>query len=592
MGKYIKGIERGQMILFPTYIDEMIEEDNEVRVIDAFVESLDLGEMGIKRSKPNEKGTNAYDPRDLLKLYIYGYKNRVRSSRRLEKLCKKDIEAKWLMRGLEPDFRTINDFRKSNAKVLKNVFKELVMICEEMGVVGEESSQDGEKIKAQNSKERNYTLNKIDERQKRIEKRLEEYLKRLDEADKEEEKMQQEGKEIKLPKKEEMEKRIERLKEEREKLKKYEKEMEKRGESQISLTDKESKLMKNNGKFDVAYNNQVLVSDNHFVINYEADNNPADTGTMEKVSNEGKKNLKRKIIKDITDKGYNDRKDMMRCLERGIIPEVTPMEGKEEYELEEEYEEAKISEEMKKSEDEEDIKRCLKAGVVPEVYKEYLEVKEIKEKTETVTKEEVEKLEKSDEELREYAMENKCFMKNKQGKVYCPEGETLRAKSKNGEKKKYCNKRACKNCKNPCTISKYKEVVMRDNQIISTKDRKKREEFNGKVKKEKIKVKKVIYKLKPKEEDLKKRMGLSEHVHGTMKKTDEFYYFLLKGKEKVNGELAIYYSGSNIRRLMNIKPVKEIIEFIKNRKNKLQGYCAQKQEINQKEIRKEEKGVV
>lgn len=559
MAKYIKGIERGQQVLFQTSIDDLIESSNEVRVIDIFVEKLDLEELDINKSVPNIKGTNHYDPRDILKLYIYGYKNGIRSSRKLEKLCKTNIEVKWLLRDITPDFRTINEFRKDNAKALKNIFKKLVMICNEMGMVSGILSQDGTKIRAVNSKEKNYTLNKIDERLKRIEKHIEEYLKEMDEIDKRE---ANDKKNLLLPQKEELIKRLKHYEEEEKILKEYQKEMEETKTNQISLTDKESRLMKNNGSFEVSYNTQVIVdTKGHIIVNYEADNNPADSGTMKKISKEAKEIIKKDIVTNITDKGYNDRIDMMECLKEGIIPEVTLPRNQKEYELEIEYEENEISEEEKKSINKEDIEKCLKSGEVPKVYEEYLEFKEIKEETKIITKEEVENEEISDETLREYAMKNKCFMKSKEGKVYCPMGEILRKKSRNNTKYKYCNKMACKNCKNPCTTSKFKEVVMGEKQIISTNNKKLKKEFNKNKKQEKIKIKKVKYILKPKEEEIKKRMATSEHIHGTMKRTDGLTYFLLKGKEKVNGELALYYCATNLRRMINIAGVERIIEY-------------------------------
>lgn len=469
MAKYIKGVERNQQVLFPTMLDELIEDNNEVRVIDYFVDKIDINEMEIKRSRPNEKGTNHFDPRDMLKIYIYGYRNGIRSSRKLAKLCKINIELKWLVKGIEPDFRTINEFRSENSKCLKQVFKKLVIICSEGGLIGNITSQDGVKIKAVNSKERNFTLNKIDDRLKRIEEQLDKYFKEMDELDKKE---NQEKKEIKIPSKSEIEEKINTYKKEQEKMKRYLKEIETKGKTQISLTDTESKLMKNNGKYDVAYNNQVLVSENsHIVINYDADNNPADCGTMNKVSREAKETLKKEKLINVTDKGYYDRLDMAKCLEEGIIPEVTLPKGKTSYEIEYKYKEAKITEKEKNSKKPEEIKKCLEAGIVPKIYEEYLEKKEIKEVTITVEEEAIEKNEISEENMRDYAMKNKCFMKTKSEKVYCPMGEILRKKSKNGKNIKYCNKLACKNCKNQCTESKYKEVVMGEKQIISTSNK-------------------------------------------------------------------------------------------------------------------------
>ena len=135
MGKYIKGVEREQLVLFEETLEDAIGAEAEVRVIDMFVDSLNLREMGFTKSEANKKGSNMYDPKDMLKLYLYGYRNKTRSSRKLEELCYKNIEVMWLMRGIKPNFRTISDFRKDNVKVLKEVFKKLVIICSEMGLL-------------------------------------------------------------------------------------------------------------------------------------------------------------------------------------------------------------------------------------------------------------------------------------------------------------------------------------------------------------------------------------------------------------------------------------------------------------------------
>ena len=569
MGKYIKGIDRGQLVLFNNCIDDMIAQDNYVRVIDLFVEQLNLKELGFEKAEENFIGTDYYDPKDLLKLYLYGYRNGIRSSRKLQKLCEVNIEVMWLLRKIVPNFRTISDFRKKHVNQLKKVFKETVLVCSELDMLSGEYSQDGVKIEAVNSKEKNYTLNKIDDYINRLDKRITEYLSQMDEMDKKETKNELD----KMITKEEFERKIEEKKKKLEEYENYRKEMEENKQSQKSLTDKDSRLMKNNGKFSVAYNNQVAVdTKSHVVVNYDVDNNPADVGTINKVSEEIKETTKEDVIINTTDKGYNDRKDMSKCLENGIIPQVTLPEGKEYYEVEFEYEENEITEEELKSTKPEDIKKCLEAGKVPEVYKNYLKDTEIKEKTKTETIEEAEENKEtlSDEEMRDIALKEKCFVKNKEtNRVYCPEGEVLRKKSKNGKRIKYCNKLACKNCKNPCTSAKYKELVMSKDQFISTSNKKVKEKYNvEKSKKKRTKRKVVKMKLYIKEEIIKKRMSTSEHVHGTMKRTDGLTYFLLKGKEKVNGEIGLYYAASNIRRIVNEIGVEKLIKYFTKKEEK------------------------
>lgn len=577
MGKYIKGQDRKQLVLFGETIEERISESNPIRVIDLYIESLDLESMGFARVRPKNKGTNSYDPKDMLRLYMYGYKNGIRSSRKLSWLCETNIEVMWLMRELRPDFRTISDFRKDNIKSLKKVFKDMVIMCTELGIVGNEYSQDGVKIEAVNSKERNYTLNKIDDKIKRIEERIEKYLKEIEEVDKIEGEREE-----KLISKGELEKRLKERKEKKKELEKIREEMESTGSSQVSLTDKESRLMKNNGKFSVCYNNQVAVdTKSHIVVNYQVDNKPSDTGSMNDVIKEAKEITGKKIVKNITDKGYNDRKDMAKCLEEGIIPEVTLPEGKENYEIEIEYEKSEVSKEEIESERKEDIKKVLRSGRIPKVYEEYIEGIEVVEKIEYEREEIKEKIEEmEEEEIRDYAIDNECLVRDiKRNKVYCKEGEILRQKSKNSGRKKYCNKEACKHCKNPCTRSKYKEAMFSEGQVISGLKGVEKSYPQGKKKRKKRKV--VRFKLKPKEEDLRIRKQTSEHPHGSMKRSDNASYFLLKGKEKVNGEMALYYIGYNLRRLINIKGVEELKEYLEERIKKREEREEKKVKIGQ-----------
>ena len=449
MAKFITGQDRNQLVLFPEKLDDLVGSESEVRIIDRFVEKLDLVEMKFIRAVPNDKGTNSFNPKDLLKLYLYGYRNKIRSSRKLENLCKVNLEVKWLLGGLEPDFRTISDFRKDNAKALKEVFKATVMIGKNLDLYSNQFSQDGFKIQAVNSKERNYTLNKLDDRiknenkklidevtkmltnsenqkandeiQKEASEEVERYLKEIEEEDKKE--LGQES--IKFT--EEMVEVAERLV----KHKKIRKEIEESGESQKSLTDKDARLMKNNGKFDVAYNVQeVTDTKSHLVIEYKADNNPADSGTLEEMSEAAKKITGKKIIDDITDKGYTDRKDMARCLEKGIRPQVTLPENEEYFEVEFEYVENEISEKDKKSRSTSKIKKCLESGVIPQAYENILSDIKIVEKKEVVELENLEDEEEIDEEdLRSLAMKEGCFVKDKKHqKVFCPQGEVLRKK--------------------------------------------------------------------------------------------------------------------------------------------------------------------
>ena len=187
MAAYIKGLDRQQRTMFPDYIDEYVEADAPVRLFDNFVNNLDMDELGFIRAMPKQTGTPGYDPRDLLKLYIYGYFYQVRSSRRLERECCCNIEVMWLICKLRPDFRTIADFRKDNRTAIAKVFKEFNKFCAGLKLFSKSYiSIDGSKFKAVNAKDRNFTLNKLDDRIKRLDEHIAMYMEELDACDAEE----------------------------------------------------------------------------------------------------------------------------------------------------------------------------------------------------------------------------------------------------------------------------------------------------------------------------------------------------------------------------------------------------------------------
>ena len=182
--RHIPGIDRSQVLLLPEAVDDYVGRDNPVRFIDAFVDGLDLAAAGFERATPKATGRPGYDPADLLKLYIYGYLNRVRSSRRLEAESKRNLEVIWLLRRLSPDFKTIADFRRINRAAFRQVFREFVRLCRELELFGRELvAVDGTRIKAVNSRKRNFTKAKLAKALAESDERLSRYLDRLDEAD-------------------------------------------------------------------------------------------------------------------------------------------------------------------------------------------------------------------------------------------------------------------------------------------------------------------------------------------------------------------------------------------------------------------------
>jgi transposase len=260
--KYIKGQNRNQLVIFPTSLDDAIEKDIDVRFIDLFVESLDVASVGFKIDHI-ENGRPAYHPKDLLKLYIYGYMNRTRSSRELEKVTKINIEVMWLMKGLQPDHNTISNFRKDNPKAIKKVFRATVQIANNFDLIGGKLlAGDSTKFRAQNSKKNNFNNKKIYRHLAYIENKLEQYNKQLAEQDQDQDKntsnKQREENIAKL--KSEIEKQNKR----KENYKTLEKQLDNTGEKQISTSDPESRQMIiRNNITEVVYNTQTTVDAKH-----------------------------------------------------------------------------------------------------------------------------------------------------------------------------------------------------------------------------------------------------------------------------------------------------------------------------------------
>ena len=312
--EYIGGENREQTVLFPESIEEYVDGNNAVRVIDAYVDSLQMAELGFGHTVPCDTGRPPYDPRDILKLYVYGYMNRIRSSRRLETESKRNLEVIWLLRKLSPDHKTIARFRRENAAALKNVFRDFVKLCEKLDLYGKELiAIDGSKFKAVNSKDRNYTEKKLQDRIGRIEEKIREYLDGLETEDLAEdtaagEKSAKEIKDI-----------VRGLAERKELYQAYAEELEQTGETQKSLTDTDSRLMKANGRMDVCYNVQTAVdSKNNLIAEFEVTNKAEDNNQISVMSAKACDILETKVITVAVDAGYDSVQDIVDSMEAGI----------------------------------------------------------------------------------------------------------------------------------------------------------------------------------------------------------------------------------------------------------------------------------
>src|SRR2546426_980622 len=465
---YISGESRKQITMFPEVVDDYIAEDNPVRFIEAFVDGLDMAEVGFGRAEPNDLGRPGYDPRDLLKLYIYCYLNRVRSSRRIEIEAGRNLEL--MMRKLKPDFKTIADFRKGNTKGLKKIFQEFSEICRKLELFGGELvAVDGSKFRASNSKKKNFTAAKLKYLMQKADKRIEEYLKQLDRGDTEDEARQETV--------EALNKKIEKLREIREEYKETEQKLDKSGEKQLSVTDPDARLMKTEQGTHVCYNVQMAVDSKHkMIIAMELTNEGNDLNQLSSIAGEAKKELGVEEIEVVTDMGYYDCDQVKECADNGITVYMD--------------------------------KPAVK--VIQGVYS---------------------------KERFDYNVEKDVYI--------CPAGEDLTYRTTDKQKSmKIYKTDSCESCglKKVCTSGEGLRVI-------------KRHIHEGAMEE-------MAARVKGNREKLRLRAGLAEHPWGTMKRTLDQGYFLLRGTEKVEVEMRLNGLIYNLKRALSIVGVPKLIEAL------------------------------
>src|ERR1700726_877456 len=301
MSGFVEGIDRSQRTLFPAMLDDYVAEDNPVRAVDAFVEGLDLDKLGFGRVEPLEKGRPSYHAATLLKIYIYGYLNRVPSSRRLERECQRNIELVWLTGQLAPDFKTIADFRKDNGKAIREVCRTFVELCRELDLLSVASvAIDGSKFKAVNARDKNFTKAKMKRRLERIEESIERYMAQLETADRRGDAVP-EAKVVRLKDK------IVKLKEEVARLSTINAEMMKSEDKQISLTDQDARSMATSGKDTgiVGYNVQAAVDTrNHLIVAHEVTNVGTDRHQLSNMAGEARTEMGVETLDAVADRGY------------------------------------------------------------------------------------------------------------------------------------------------------------------------------------------------------------------------------------------------------------------------------------------------
>jgi len=466
---YKSGINREQVTLFPETLDDYIAEDNEVQFIDAFVDHI---EIELKYSKAGETGRPPYNPKDLLKLYLYGYLNAIRSSRKLEKECHRNLEVMWLLKRLTPDHKTIANFRKDNKEEIPKVFREFTLLCKKLSMFGGELvSVDGSKFKAVNSKKQNVVKEKAIARIKEIEKQINEYMKEIEENDKNERK-------TKTITGEDLKKKIAIIKKRKEKYEALKAKMEETGENQISNVDPDSRLMMNNRRMEVCYNVQTAVDgENKLIIDYEVTNEVSDINQLSNMALKAQDILQTETIEVLADKGYYKSTEIKACIDNGILPYVS--------------------------------KPTASGG------KGY-------------------KLEKF-----EYIKERDIYI--------CPGKKELtyrKQTNKNGKIIRSYQTKDCKNCelRSQCTDNKTGREIQRWEHEELLEEMQKRLMENS--------------------EKYFLRRCLSEHPFGTIKRSMNASYLLMKGFQKVKAEISLIMLSYNIKRVLNILGVKKLMEVL------------------------------
>ena len=326
MSKFIEGQDRSQGTLFPERLDDYVEEDSAVRVIDVFIDDLDISGLGFK-AEPAATGRPGYHPKMMLKLYVYGYLNRVQSSRRLEVEAQRNVELMWLTGRLAPDFKTIADFRKDNPEAIRLVCREFVMLCKKLNLLSEKLvAIDGSKFKAVNNRDKNFTRAKMKRRLRDVESTIERYLARLDETD-QTEPAADDAKTL--------QDKVAKLREEMARLKKLEVRMLEAPDKQLSLTDPDARSMNSRGTGVVGYNVQSVVdAKHHLIVAHDVSKVGSDRQQLSPMAKKAKAifNPKAKLTV-VADKGYYNGDELRECEQNDIVayvpkPKTSPNKAK------------------------------------------------------------------------------------------------------------------------------------------------------------------------------------------------------------------------------------------------------------------------
>jgi len=319
MKRFVEGEDRNQATLLPEYLDDFVVEDNPVRVIDVFVDELDLAGLGFEGVAPADTGRPAYHPAVLLKIYVYGYLNRLQSSRRLERETQRNVELMWLTGRLAPDFKTIADFRKDNGQAIRSVCREFIVLCRRLDLFAEAIvAIDGSKFKAVNNRDKNFTDHKLKKRMEQLEESIGRYLAELDRADREPT-LVTEGTVSRLKEK------VATVKAHMEHLKQVGQQLREAPDGQVSLTDPDARSMATSGRGTgmVGYNVQTAVDTrHHLIVAHEVTNVGHDRTQLSSMAKQARSATGAEDLTVVADRGYFKGEEILECDQAGMIPLV------------------------------------------------------------------------------------------------------------------------------------------------------------------------------------------------------------------------------------------------------------------------------
>lgn len=543
---YITGKDSMQMTFCAWNCEDLVAQDSPARFIKVFVDSLDLESMGFEHTVPAPTGRPPYNPYDLVKLYVWGYLNRIRSSRRLMRECRRNIELWFLLNKLCPDFRTIADFRKAHRKLLKKIFLIFVRACKEMRLMDAETlCLDGTTVRAVNGRKRatsaELSRKKLEYARAQLEA-VEKYLDSMDVNDLCEDRIDHpfalDLDKDHLPS-------VETLRERIAFHEKCLKELEESGRNSLTFTDPESAMMPTKeGGIKACYNVQTAVdAKSHMVADFHVTNNSSDRGQLYDSFEMCRRDLSLDAVNAIADKGYESAADIRDCLMNGIVPDVGFIQDREERVFPLDYVEQDITPDMRASTKPEDIQACPHAGILPDCY------------------------EGTNIRIEVQSLSNiSCFIRHEDGRVTCPMGRELLKQRDTKYGTEYSSREACRTCPNRCTDSKREKHVNIGNNTVfvpfimygdsrfplqQIPDVEQDTPYNhfGEWKQDEKRVMIFIKRDIPRQ---KLRQQTSEHPFGTIKHYDDGRYFLCKGKEKVTAEFALSALAYDIRRAINI----------------------------------------